>query len=132
MRISSPYMSADSDSHNFRLYGKKCSLVRLQQWFIGLAQNASCFDDRNEKPVGEELDSPRRRAAQDKGRLEQSQLPRMPGRLGSVRAPNSLWTDIRMLQSSGNRVTHSFLNMGIWTIVELDEPPGDTASLAPG
>lgn len=109
------------------LLSKTATLV-----YIGLAQNASCFDDGNEKPIGEELGLPWRRAAQDKGRPEQSQLPRTPGSLGSVQAPNSLWTDIRKLQSSGDRVMHSFLTMGIWGIVEPDKPPGDTASLVPG
>lgn len=78
------------------------------------------------------MGSPRRRAAQDKGRLEQPQLPRMLGTLGSVQAPSSLWTDSRKLQSSGDRVMHSFLTMGmagVWT-VELDKPPRDTQAEA--
>lgn len=37
----------------------------------------------------------------------------MPGTLGSVQAPSSLWTDSRKLQSNGDRVMHSFLTMGM-------------------
>lgn len=44
-----------------------------------------------------------------------------------------MWTDSRKLQSSGDRVMHNFLTMGmggrVWT-VELDKPPRDTQAEA--